>query len=214
VNVIKLIEDLSRLVEKEAIYTNRNPKRLPAGSAPRAHGCSVAKAGGSHLLTNATHGLERWKNPDCHKSSQNGSVDIIVEDTGMRHFERPLAKSLIPFYNQTRRTRDRARVVHLSRHRGQAGRTHLREQLVVKGSPLCDLAVNQQRNETIMRGNLKVLIVDDEEDSGRPWPTSESRPGGHGCGERERRAGRAKGKTLRRDHPGHPDARMSASKPC
>lgn len=100
VNVNKLIEDLSRLVEKEAILHQIEILRefqqdlpLVQTDAPSLRQVVL------NLLTNATHAVQKdGKIRIATKRSQNGSVDIIVADTGCGIPKDHLAKIFDPFF--------------------------------------------------------------------------------------------------------------------
>ena len=100
VNVNKLIEDLSKLVEKEAILHQIEILRefqqdlpLVQTDAPSLRQVVL------NLLTNATHAVQKdGKIRIATKRSQNGSVDIIVADTGCGIPKDHLAKIFDPFF--------------------------------------------------------------------------------------------------------------------
>jgi len=100
VNVNKLIEDLSRLVEKEAILHQIEILRefqqdlpLVQTDAPSLRQVVL------NLLTNATHAVQKdGKIRIATKRSQNGSVDIIVADTGCGIPKDHLAKIFDPIF--------------------------------------------------------------------------------------------------------------------
>ncbi|MCU0596917.1 MAG: ATP-binding protein [Desulfobacterota bacterium] len=100
VNVNKLIEDLSRLVEKEAVLHQIEIRRefqldlpLVQTDAPSLRQVVL------NLLTNASHAIQKdGLIRIATKRSENGSVDIIVADTGCGIPKDHLAKIFDPFF--------------------------------------------------------------------------------------------------------------------
>jgi two-component system, NtrC family, sensor kinase len=149
VNVNKLIEDLSKLVEKEAILHRIEISRefqqdlpLVQTDAPSLRQVVL------NLLTNATHAVEKdGKIRIATKRSQNGSVDIIVEDTGCGIPKDHLAKIFDPFF--TTKPEGKGTGLGLSICHGivdkLGGRISVRSE-VGKGSTfVVTLPINQQR---------------------------------------------------------------------
>lgn len=100
VNVNKLIDDLSRLVEKEAVRSRIEIRRDFQQDLPLVHTDAPSlRQVLLNLLMNATHAVQK----DGHiliatKSSQNGSVDIIVSDTGCGIPKEHMPKIFDPFF--------------------------------------------------------------------------------------------------------------------
>jgi two-component system NtrC family sensor kinase len=100
VNVNKLIDDLTRLVEKEAVLHHIEIRRdfqkdlpLVQTDAPSLRQVVL------NLLTNAAYAVEKdGQIRIATKSSQNGSVDITVADTGCGIPKDHLVKIFDPFF--------------------------------------------------------------------------------------------------------------------
>jgi two-component system NtrC family sensor kinase len=100
VNINKLIEDLSRLVEKEAVLHRIEIRRDFQQDLPlvRTDAPSLRQVV-LNLLTNATHAVqEDGQIRIATQRSQNGSVDIIVADTGCGIPKDHLPKIFDPFF--------------------------------------------------------------------------------------------------------------------
>jgi two-component system NtrC family sensor kinase len=100
VNINKLIDDLSRLVEKEAVLHRIEIRRDFQQDLPlvRTDAPSLRQVV-LNLLTNATHAVqEDGQIRIATQRSQNGSVDIIVADTGCGIPKDHLPKIFDPFF--------------------------------------------------------------------------------------------------------------------
>jgi len=152
VNVNKLIDDLSRLVEKEVIQHNIAIRRdfqqdlpLVQTDAPSLRQVVL------NLLNNATYAVQKdGKIRIATKSSENGSVDIIVEDTGCGIPKDYLTKIFDPFF--TTKPEGKGTGLGLSICHGivdkLGGRISVRSE-VGKGSTfVVTLPINQQKGMT------------------------------------------------------------------
>jgi two-component system, NtrC family, sensor kinase len=100
VNVNKLIDDLSRLLEKETVRHHIEIRRDFQQDLPPVHTDAPSlRQVVLNLLTNATHAIQKdGKIRIVTKSAENGSVDIVVEDTGCGIPKEHLTKIFDPFF--------------------------------------------------------------------------------------------------------------------
>jgi two-component system NtrC family sensor kinase len=100
VNINKLIDDLSRLLEKETIQHHIEIRRDFQQDLPLVHTDAPSlRQVVLNLLTNASHAIQKdGKIRIATKSVENGSVDIFVEDTGCGIPKEHLTKIFDPFF--------------------------------------------------------------------------------------------------------------------
>jgi two-component system NtrC family sensor kinase len=100
VNINKLIDDLSRLLEKETMQRHIEIRRDFRQDLPpvRTDAPSLRQVV-LNLLTNASQAIQKdGKIRIATKSDENGSVDIVVEDTGCGIPKEHLTKIFDPFF--------------------------------------------------------------------------------------------------------------------
>jgi two-component system, NtrC family, sensor kinase len=149
VNVNKLIDDLSRLLEKETIQHHIEIRRDFRQDLPLVHTDAPSlRQVVLNLLTNASHAIEKdGKIRIATRSDENGFVDVIVEDTGCGIPKEHLTKIFDPFF--TTKLEGKGTGLGLSICHGivdkLGGRISVRSE-VGKGSTfVVTLPVNQQR---------------------------------------------------------------------
>jgi two-component system NtrC family sensor kinase len=100
VNINKLIDDLSRLLEKETIQHHIEIRRDFRRDLPPVHTDAPSlRQVVLNLLTNASHAIQKdGKIRIATESDENGSVDIVVEDTGCGIPKEHLTKIFDPFF--------------------------------------------------------------------------------------------------------------------
>jgi two-component system NtrC family sensor kinase len=100
VNINKLIDDLSRLLEKETTQHQIEIRRDFQQDLPLVHTDAPSlRQVVLNLLTNASHAIQKdGKIRIATRSAENGSVDIFVEDTGCGIPKEHLTKIFDPFF--------------------------------------------------------------------------------------------------------------------
>jgi two-component system NtrC family sensor kinase len=100
VNINKLIDDLSRLLEKETTQHQIGIRRDFQQDLPLVHTDAPSlRQVVLNLLTNASHAIQKdGKIRIATRSAENGSVDIFVEDTGCGIPKEHLTKIFDPFF--------------------------------------------------------------------------------------------------------------------